>query len=198
MTDYQHVEVTSRAEWRRWLERHHGRPDSIWLVTWKKAHPDRHLPYADIVEEALCFGWIDSLPRRLDANRSMLLLSPRKPGSAWSRVNKERAERMMAQGWMSPSGQAKIDAAMADGSWSKLDGVETLAVPDDLAVALRAHPPAELHFDAFPASVRRGILEWIEQARRPDTRARRVETTAAMAAENRRANQYRQPSQGSG
>ncbi len=166
---------------------------SVWLVTWKKASGDRHVPYGDIVDEALCFGWIDSLPRKLDAARSMLLLSPRKRGSAWSAVNKARLERLAAAGLIHPAGQAAIDAARADGSWSRLDAVDALVVPPDLEDAFAARPGAAENFGRFPPSARRGILEWIVQARRPETRHRRVTETADLAQRNIRANQFRQP-----
>ena len=190
--DLPQVEVASRAQLRDWLAAHHATPGSVWLVTWKKYIPDRYLPYDAIVEEALCFGWIDSLPRKLDADRTMLLLSPRKPGSAWSAVNKARVERLARDGRIAPAGLAVIAAAQADGSWSFLDDVERLEVPPDLAAALAAHPRATELFAAFPPSTRRGILEWIKQARRPQTRQARIAETAALAAVNRRANQFRQ------
>jgi len=189
--DLPRVEVTGRAQWRAWLAAHHATSDSIWLVTWKNQSPERHLPYADIVEEALCFGWVDSLPRRLDDQRTMLLLSPRKPGSAWSAANKARVERLAAAGAMAPAGLAAVDIARADGSWNFLDEVERLEIPSDLDQALSRHPGAADHFAAFPRSVRRGILEWIKQAKRPDTRTRRLAETAALAAQNKRANQFR-------
>jgi uncharacterized protein YdeI (YjbR/CyaY-like superfamily) len=181
------VEVDSREAWRGWLEANHGRTESVWVVTWKKADPERHVPYGALVEEALAFGWIDSLPRKLDEARSMLLMSPRKAGSAWSAANKARVERLTTEGRMAPAGLAAVDRAKADGSWSKLDAVEALEIPDDLARAFGAHPGSRETFEAFPRSVRRGVLEWIEQAKRPETRARRVEETARLAAENRRA-----------
>ena len=184
------VEIDSRAAWRRWLKKHHTQAESIWLVFWKKGDP-RHVPNGDIVEEALCFGWVDSLPRKLDAQRSMLLLSPRRAGSAWSKLNKQRAERMIAEGLMTPAGLARIEAAKKDGLWSKLDGVDALEVPADLVAALKAHKPAAANWDAFPRSVKRGILEWILQAKRPETRARRVAETAVRASRNERANQWR-------
>jgi uncharacterized protein YdeI (YjbR/CyaY-like superfamily) len=187
--DLQRVEVVSRAAWRAWLMTHHRQHESIWLVTYKK-DKGPHIPWGDIVEEALCFGWVDSLPRKLDERRSMLLVSPRKPGSAWSALNKKRAEAMIAQGQMTKAGQATIDAAKADGTWTKLDAVEALSVPDDLAEAFRRHAGAGNNFDAFPRSARRGILEWIIQAERPETRAKRVEETARLASQNQRANQY--------
>lgn len=183
------VTIEDRAALRRWLRAHHGRADSVWIVTWKRGDP-RYLPYADIVEEALCFGWIDSRPRALDAARTMLLLSPRKPGSGWSRANKLRIAKLVRTRRMARPGLEKVAAAKRDGSWSKLDAVDALAVPRDLAAALRSRPPALEHWNAFPPSVRRGILEWIVQAKRPETRRRRVEETARRASRNERANQW--------
>lgn len=188
--DHARVEIANRAELRQWLADNHGQTASVWLVTWKKGDP-RHLTYNDIVEEALCFGWVDSLPRKLDAARSMLLLSPRRPGSAWSRHNKDRVARLVRDGLMTSSGLAKIKAAKRSGAWTKLDAVETLTVPADLVAALHGLSPAEAHWEGFPRSVKRGILEWIEQAKRPETRAKRIAETAARAARGERANQWR-------
>lgn len=191
MTDERvRVEIHSRAGWRRWLRKHHRQADSIWLVIWKKGDP-RHVSYGDIVEEALCFGWVDSLPRKLDAQRSMLLLSPRRTGSTWSKLNKDRAERLISAGLMTPAGLARIEDAKRDGLWSKLESVDALKVPADLAAAFRCHKPAAKYWETFPRSTRRGILEWIAQAKRPETRARRVLETATRAARNERANQWR-------
>lgn len=189
--NFERIEVTSRAELRDWLLTHHVRATSIWLVTWRKADPLRHLPYDAIVEEALCFGWVDSLPRKLDEQRTMLLLTPRKPGSAWSALNKARVERLTAAGRIHPAGQAKIDAAHADGSWTFLDDVERLEIPADLATTFASDPQARAHFDAFPPSTRRGILEWIKQARQAETRDRRIAQTVTLAHDNIRANQFR-------
>jgi uncharacterized protein YdeI (YjbR/CyaY-like superfamily) len=188
---YPQVEVTSREQWRDWLVANHESSGSIWLVTFKKASGQPTLSNDDIVEEALCFGWIDSVPRKLDEMRSMLLLSPRKAGSAWSAINKARAGRMIAAGLMQTAGLAVIAVAKADGNWTKLDAVEALVIPDDLSAALAQFSDAAGHFATFPRSVRRGILEWIVQAKRPDTRAARIAETARLAAENRRANQWR-------
>jgi len=135
--------------------------------------------------------WVDSLPRTVDDERSRLLVTPRKPGSGWSRINKERVERMTASGLMAPAGLAVAEAARADGSWSALDAVEDLIEPDDLRAALDADPAARANRDAFPRSARRGILEWISTAKRPETRARRIAETATLAARNARANQWR-------
>lgn len=186
------VEVESRAQLRAWLTSNHERTESVWLVSYKKAAGKRYLPYDAIVEEALCFGWIDSLPRKLDEMRSMLLLSPRKPGSAWSKANKERVERMIVAGLMTPAGLRKVDTAKQDGAWDMLNDVVAMVVPNDLTDALEATPSAQQCFDAFPPSSKRAILEWIKQAKRPETRARRINETARLAAKNIRANHYRQ------
>lgn len=121
----------------------------------------------------------------------MLWLAPRQPGSGWSAVNKERVERLIAAGLMTPAGLAKIEAAKQDGSWNALDAIEALEIPPDLGAALESYPAARGYFEAFPRSVKRGILEWIANARRPETRARRIEETARLAQDNQRANQWR-------
>jgi uncharacterized protein YdeI (YjbR/CyaY-like superfamily) len=188
----QHVQIESRSNWRTWLEQNHTRSNGIWLVTFKKHCGDKHVAYGEVVEEALCFGWIDSLPRKLDEDRSMLWVAPRKPGSGWSALNKQRVEKLIAAGKMAPAGLEKIQAAKLDGTWNALDAIEMLEMPDDLQAALAKYPSARCNFDAFPRSVRRGILEWIASARKPETRAKRIGETARLAEENLRANQWRQ------
>lgn len=185
------VHPLSRAEWRAWLETNHTQTTGIWLISYKKATGKPRLEYEESVEEALCFGWIDSVANKLDEERSLLWFAPRKPRSGWSRPNKERVERLIQAGLMRPAGMAKIAAAQQDGSWSALDAVEALEIPPDLAAALADNPPATEHFTNFPRSVKRAILEWISQARKPETRAKRVEETARLAAQNIRANQWR-------
>jgi len=185
------IHPKTRAEWRRWLERHHARDEGVWLISYKKATGRPRLEYGEAVEEALCFGWIDSKPNKLDQERSMLWFAPRKAGTGWSKPNKERAERLIAAGLMAPAGLAKIEAARRDGSWNALDAVEAIEMPPDLLKALAANGAASQYFDAFPRSVKRGILEWIANARKPETRAKRVEETARLAVDNIRANQWR-------
>ncbi|MGF1515538.1 MAG: YdeI family protein [Elainellaceae cyanobacterium] len=180
----------TRDDWRAWLRENHLRAENVWLITYKKSSGQPTLSYDDAVEEALCFGWIDSVPRKLDEARKMLYFAPRKPGSGWSRPNKARVARMVALAKMMPAGLAKVAAAKADGSWSALDDVENLIVPNDLAAALAAMPPATEHWEAFPRSVKRGILEWIASAKREATRGKRIEETARLAQENKRANQW--------
>jgi len=185
------IHPKTRVEWRKWLELNHTRAEGVWLISYKKATGKPRFEYDEAVEEALCFGWIDSKPNKLDDERSMLWFAPRKAGTGWSKINKARAEKMIATGRMSPAGRAKIEAAKRDGSWSALDTIEALEIPPDLAAALSANPIAQQHFDAFPRSVRRAILEWIANAKKSETRAKRIEETVRLAAENIRANQWR-------
>jgi uncharacterized protein YdeI (YjbR/CyaY-like superfamily) len=185
------IQPLSRTEWRAWLDQNHTRTQGIWLVSYKKATGKPRVDYEEAVEEALCFGWIDSKGNKLDAERSMLWFAPRKPGTGWSRLNKERVERLMAAGLMAEAGRAKIEAAQQDGSWNALDAVEALEMPPDLEAALAGYPSAEPHFAAFPRSVKRSILEWIAAAKTAETRAKRIAETARLAEENQRANQWR-------
>jgi uncharacterized protein YdeI (YjbR/CyaY-like superfamily) len=184
------VLVTSRAEWRAWLAEHHARDGGIWLVTHKKVSGKPRVSYDEIVEEALCFGWIDSRSGTVDEERSKLWLAPRRRGSGWSRLNKERVERLSVEGLMAPAGMRVIEVARADGSWAALDEVEAGVVPDDLAVALAALPPARAEWESFSLSARKGILQWIASAKRPDTRAKRIAETAELASRGLKANQW--------
>ena len=185
----EHVEVKDRAAWRAWLKRHHTRTEGIWLVRWKKARLDRYIAYEAIVEEALCFGWIDATARPLDHERSLQLICPRKPKSVWSKVNKARVERLIAAGRMTTAGLKAIEVARANGAWNSLDEVESLVVPEDLARALARNKKAQGHFDAFPRSARKYVLLWVTSARTEATRKKRIGETVALAARNIRPNQ---------
>jgi uncharacterized protein YdeI (YjbR/CyaY-like superfamily) len=193
LDELQRVEVTSSADWRKWLLDNHTQKQGIWLVRYKKPDP-RHLSWPEAVDEALCFGWIDSVPRKLDDLRSMLLVTPRNPKSAWSGINKQKVEKLMAAGRMAPAGLKMVENAKASGTWDKLVAVEKLEMPPELFKALAASKIAQKHFDAFPPSAKRGIFDWISQAKRPETRAARIEETVTKAKDNIRANQWRQPS----
>lgn len=183
--------ATTVDEWRRWLGDHHQDSRGAWLVSWKKHTGRPALTYEESVCEALCFGWVDSKGAKLDEDRTMLWFTARKPTSAWSRPNKQRVDRLLADGRMTEAGQRVIDQAKANGSWTLLDDVEDLIVPPDLDQAFRALPGSREHWDGFPRSVRRGILEWIVQAKRPATREKRVLETADMAERGERAHQWR-------
>lgn len=181
----------NRQEWREWLRKNHQKSTGVWVIFFKKASSKVNLVYSEMVEEALCFGWIDSHPRKLDAERSSLWFTPRKKGSKWSALNKKRVQKLLEHNLLEAAGKASIERAKKDGTWSALDSVEALEVPEDLKAALEALPPAATHFSQFPRSVKKAILEWILNAKRPETRSKRVIETAQLAQRNERANQWR-------
>lgn len=182
------VPADDRATWRAWLAANHATARGAWLVTWRRGHGPV-LAYEDAVEEALCFGWVDSTAGRVDDRRSKLYFAPRKPGSGWAATNKARVGKLLEAGLMTPAGIASVERAKLDGSWTSLDAIEQGIIPDDLAAALAAEPAAAAKFEAFPKSARRAILVWIAAAKRPETRAARVRETAERAARNERANE---------
>ena len=187
LDDAPHVHVEDRAAWRAWLDANHATVDGAWMVTWKPSSGRAGLDYEAAVEEALCYGWVDSTGGKLDEERSKLYFARRKPRSAWAATNKARVERLIAQGLMAPAGLAAIDQAKANGSWEVLDSVERLEVPADLAESLAAQPPAAVNFGAFPPSARKQMLAWVAIAQRPETRAARIAEVARAAARNERA-----------
>lgn len=168
--------------WRAWLAEHHDRGRGVWLVFWKTRTQRTTLTYDEAVEQALCFGWIDSTTRSLDDERTAMWFSPRRRGSGWARSNKQRIARLEAAGLMAAPGRALIDAAKADGSWTMLDDVEDLVVPPDLAEAFAAHPGAREQWDAFSRSKRRAMLVWLVEAKKATTRTARIEKIAERAA----------------
>ncbi len=187
LDDAPQLQADDRATWREWLEANHATARGVWLVTWRPRSGRIGLEYEAAIEEALCFGWVDSTGGRLDDDRGKLYFAPRKPRSVWAATNKARISRLIADGRMQPAGLAVIERAIANGSWTTLDGPERLEVPPDLAAALELHPPAGARFAAFPPSARKMMLGWIALAQRPLTRAARIEEVAAAAARNERA-----------
>ena len=181
--------MADRLSWRAWLEVHHTRPVGVWLVSFKKHTGKPRVEYEEAVEEALCFGWIDSTARTLDDERAMQLFSPRRPRSPWSQSNKLRVERLVAAGLMRPAGLAKIEEARNDGSWDGYAAAESLEEPADLRAAFAAGPvQARKNWDAFSPSSRRVMLWWIHTAKRPETRAQRIAQVVSEAVHGRRAN----------
>ncbi|WP_312858982.1 YdeI/OmpD-associated family protein [Pseudonocardia xinjiangensis] len=175
-----------RAEWRAWLQDNCATADEVWLVIQHAGSGTPGVRHRDAIEEALCFGWIDSLARKLDATSWAQRFTPRNPRGAWSNVNRELVERLTVQGLMTPHGQAAVDLAKRTGTWSVLADAQSGVVPDDLRDHLAADEAAARHFEAFPRSARRAILEWIARAKRPETRQRRVARTVECAARNER------------
>jgi uncharacterized protein YdeI (YjbR/CyaY-like superfamily) len=164
----------------------------VWLIYYKQTTGQPHVEYSDAVEEALCFGWVDSKPNTLDDERYMQLFSPRNPKSPWSRLNKQRIEKLIGQGLMTEAGLKLIETAKQNGAWTVYDTIEDLIMPEDLEKALSENPTAYTNFQAFSNSSKKNILWWIQSAKQPATRLKRVEETVTLAAVNKKANHYRQ------
>jgi uncharacterized protein YdeI (YjbR/CyaY-like superfamily) len=188
---------TSPADWRAWLQTHHETHQSIWLIYHKKHTGVPSLTWSQAVDEALCFGWIDSQAKPIDADRYQQFFCRRKPTSAWSKVNKEKIIRLTAAGLMAPAGLARIETAKQNGSWSLLDEVEELIIPADLAAALHARPGASIFFASlskFFASLsktdKRNMLQWLVLAKRPETRQKRLAEIAELAGQRLKPKQF--------
>jgi uncharacterized protein YdeI (YjbR/CyaY-like superfamily) len=170
--DHPRVHPKTTAEWRRWLRDNHDKAQGVWLVAYKAATGKGRLSYEDSIPDALCFGWIDSVNKPLDNERTALLFTPRRAGSGWSPTNKVRIARLIKEGRMEAAGLAKIEAAKRDGSWTLLDSVEALEVPADLRTALGAAGMRK--FEALTPGRRKEHLRALVTAKRPETRAKRV------------------------
>ncbi len=182
------VEVRCRSDLRAWLSSHHSQAGSVWLVTWKRRTP-YYLSYGEMIEELLCWGWIDSQTRGVDESRTSVLIAPRNPKSAWSAINKAKVEAARASGAMTPAGEALVAAAKANGMWEFLDDVERLERPADLDAALGRSVEAWEH---WPRSVKRATLEWIKTAKTAKTREKRIGEASAAAREGRRPKPFSQ------
>ena len=185
------VHASSRIAWRAWLFENHLKFQSVWLVIQRKDSGEASVYYSEAVDEALCFGWIDSKPNKRDDKSYYQLFSKRNPKSNWSRVNKEKVAVLIEQNLMMPPGLEMIKIAKQNGTWDALNEVEDLVIPEDMMEVFNQHKTALLNWNNFPPSARRGILEWIFNAKRPETRKKRILETVQMANENKRANQYK-------
>lgn len=180
------------AIWRRWLQKNHSTAKGVWLIYFKIGSGKTRVSYGDAVEEALCFGWVDSRTQAIDEKSYKQIFTPRKKGSGWSKINKKRVEKLIQDGLMHSSGLAKIEQAKQDGSWNYLDAVEDLVMPDDFVKALAKNKKAKKNFEAFSPSSKKIILAWIHGAKQPSTRMKRISGTVKLAAQNIKANHYRQ------
>lgn len=181
------LHITSRDDWRAWLEENHATEKEIWLLHYKKHAGKPGIPYEDAVEEALCFGWIDGIMRRIDEEKYALRYSPRKSGSIWSETNKKRAERMIEQGRMTDAGLAKIKEAKKNGEWHKATLREdTTNIPLDLKKALEANEKARHNFESLAPSYKKQFIWWITNAKMHETRRRRIQKIVRLAEENKK------------
>jgi uncharacterized protein YdeI (YjbR/CyaY-like superfamily) len=181
----------NRREWRAWLEKNYELKQSIWLIYYKKKSGKPTVSYDEAVEEALCFGWIDSKAKPIDEEKFMQFFTKRKPASAWSKINKERVQRLLQQGLMIKAGQDSIDLAKQNGSWTVLDDVEELIIPDDLHAEWKNKPSAQAYFLSLSRSDKRNILQWLVLAKRPETRQKRISEIVELAEQKQKPKQFR-------
>jgi uncharacterized protein YdeI (YjbR/CyaY-like superfamily) len=182
---FQQVEVTSPDELRAWLLDHHSQSESIWLVTYKKHIPAKYLSTSDILDELLCFGWIDGIRRKGDDDKTMQLIAPRK-AQHWAETYKIRAERLQKEGRMHQAGLKSLEEAQQNGKWNAMADVDALEIPHDLAAILKNHPPALDTFHGFAPSYRKNVLRWLKLAKTDATRQKRLQQIAEFAQGNKR------------
>lgn len=183
----------NQQAWRKWLEKNHAKEKAVWLIIYKKESGIPSVYYPEAVDEALCFGWIDSKPNKRDEESYYQFFSQRKPTSNWSTVNKKKVEKLLAENKIAPAGLAMIELAKKTGTWTALDKIYSLEMPVALKKELAKNKIAKKYFEAFPPSTKKGIYEWIQSAKTLETLEKRVIETVSKASENIRANQYRQP-----
>ncbi|TDB67385.1 YdeI/OmpD-associated family protein [Arundinibacter roseus] len=174
----------NRQEWREWLQKNHSVEKSIWLIYYKKTSKTPSLTWSEAVDEALCFGWIDSLARPLDNERYQQLFSPRKPKSVWSKINKEKIKKLIETGLMTQAGLNVIEIAKQNGSWTILDEVEELVIPNDLTLALAQNTNAQNYFQNLSRSDKRNLLQWVTLAKRAETRQKRIDEIVDCTSRN--------------
>lgn len=171
----------SIAEWRAWLQENHQTKQAVWLVCYRIKSGKKSISWSESVDVALCFGWIDSKKIKIDEERSHQFFSKRKAKSTWSKINKDKVEQLIAQGLMRAAGFASIETAKQNGSWSVLDEVEAMLVPDDLMAGLNQKPLAKAYFEGLNKSAKKAILQWLVMAKRPETRQQRIHEVLTRA-----------------
>lgn len=182
--------ANSRNQWRNWLQKNHAKEKSVWLIIYRKETKLPSVYYKEAVEEALCFGWIDSKPNKRDDKSYYQFFAKRNPKSKWSKINKEKVEELISKGLMTAAGMEVIETAKQNGAWNALDEVESFVMPEELQKALSKNKTAQKNFEAFPASSKKIIIQWVADAKREETRQKRIEETVTLAAKNIRANHY--------
>lgn len=187
---YDQYYAKDRKAWRKWLEKNHSKAPGVWLIYYKKDSGKTRVPYADAVEEALCFGWIDSTSRPGDDEYYMQLFTPHKPKSGWSQLNKTRVKRLIEEGLMTPAGMEKIDIAKANGTWEKLDNVESLTLPEEFKKQLAASKTAKKYFEGLAPSNKKLLLYWLNSAKLAETRAKRLNEIMEALKEERMPARY--------
>lgn len=175
----------SRKEWRQWLLKNHAKEQAVWVIYYKKSSGTPSMEWSEAVDEALCFGWIDGRRRAIDAERFIQYFSKRKPGGTWSKINKEKVVRLIAEGLMAPAGLEVVAAAKNNGSWNILDSVEALEIPADLEAAFSKNAAARKFYDGLSKSVKKRVLHWLIMVKKEETRKKLVNDIVASAAEGK-------------
>lgn len=181
---------TSQRAWRAWLKANHDKEESVWLVMYKKSSEQPTIDWSAAVDEALCFGWVDSVRKSIDEERFMNFFTKRKPKGTWSKINKDKVKQLIEEGRMFPAGLAAIETAKRNGSWTMLDTVDKLTIPKDLTAAFKAHPGSKAYFNSLSKSVKKMLLQWILFAKRPETRQKRITEIATLAARQKKPKQF--------
>lgn len=172
---------SNKDEWREWLEKNHKKEESIWLIFYKKKSANFNLSWSQAVDEAICFGWIDSVKKSLDEERYIQYFTKRKPTSIWSKINKNKVETLTKQGLMSDAGLKCVRIAKENGSWTILDTVEKLIIPEDLEHKFQQYPNSKDYFQSLSVVIRKRLLYWVISAKKKDTREKRIGEIAEMA-----------------
>ncbi|MBD8489715.1 YdeI/OmpD-associated family protein [Echinicola sp. CAU 1574] len=180
-----------KKAWREWLEKNHKIKDAVWLIIHKKGSSKPNLSWSETVDEALCFGWIDSTKRPIDSEKYIQYFGKRKPNSIWSKINKDKIEQLITSGLMSESGLESVKIAKQNGSWTLLDSAEKLEIPVDLEEAFGQRPAAKTYFLSLSKSSRKSLLQWIAMAKRPATREKRISELIESASKEERPKQFR-------
>ncbi|MBK8502869.1 MAG: YdeI/OmpD-associated family protein [Saprospiraceae bacterium] len=181
----------NKEEWRLWLDKNHLIRDWVWLIIHKKSSDTPTITWSEAVDEALCFGWIDSIRKPIDAEKYMQYFGKRKVDITWSKINKNKVTHLIEQGLMSDAGVESIERAKLNGSWTILDEVEELKIPKDLEKALKLQIGSKAYFLSLSKSIRKAILQWVVLAKRPETREKRILEIANLAADRQKPKQFR-------
>lgn len=189
--EIEHFYPENQQQWRKWLQKHHVKKQSIWLIYYKKASGVPTISWSEAVDEALCFGWIDSTKKTLDEKRSIQFFTKRKAQSTWSKINKAKVQRLLDEGSMAPAGLKSIELAKQNGSWSILDEVEELTIPTDLEKEFKKHAGSKAYFMSLSKSVKKMMLQWLVLAKRPETRQKRITEIAEQAGQKLKPKQFR-------
>ncbi|HCV81489.1 MAG TPA: hypothetical protein DGQ38_10620, partial [Zunongwangia profunda] len=181
----------NKQHWREWLFNNHHRKDAVWLVFYKKQSDRKTISWSDAVDEALCFGWIDSKVESIDKESYKQYFCQRKPNSTWSKINKEKIEKLISTNQMTKAGFKAVERAKQNGSWTILDQVEALILPEDLKQALAGYKNALEYFDGLSKSNKKMLLYWIISAKRQETRQKRINELAELAGKGQKPKQFR-------